>query len=71
MFLVDTNVISEMRKGRAANAGVRAFFQDAKTSELYVSEQIAAVALIHVLTIVTRKVQHLQSSGEALLNPFR
>lgn len=27
MYLIDTNVISEARKGRAANAGVRAFFR--------------------------------------------
>ena len=31
MYLVDTNVISEARKGERANAGVRAFF--AKASE--------------------------------------
>lgn len=28
MFLLDTNVISEMRKGSRANAGVRKFFAD-------------------------------------------
>lgn len=27
MYLIDTNVISEARKGRSANAGVRAFFR--------------------------------------------
>ncbi len=29
MYLLDTNVISEMRKGERANAGVQAFFQQA------------------------------------------
>lgn len=29
MYLLDTNVISEIRKGERANAGVRAFFQQA------------------------------------------
>lgn len=30
MYLVDTNVISESRKGRSADAGVRDFFEDAE-----------------------------------------
>ena len=29
MYLIDTNVISEARKGRRANAGVQAFFREA------------------------------------------
>ena len=29
MYLVDTDVISEIRKGDKANSGVRAFFADA------------------------------------------
>ena len=29
MYLIDTNVISEMRKGRKANIGVQAFFEKA------------------------------------------
>lgn len=39
MFLIDTNVISEARKGRNANSGVRAFFQDisAQDSPAYIS----------------------------------
>ena len=39
MFLVDTNVISEARKGRAANDGVQDFFRRAaqKGSALYLS----------------------------------
>lgn len=28
MYLIDTNVISEIRKGERANAGVQAFFRD-------------------------------------------
>ena len=30
MYLIDTNVISERRKGRRANAGVQAFFEEAE-----------------------------------------
>lgn len=34
MFLIDTNVISEARKGRKANPGVREFFNRAATEEI-------------------------------------
>ena len=39
MYLIDTNVISEARKGRRANAGVQAFFREASEqgSALYLS----------------------------------
>lgn len=30
MYLIDTNVVSEMRKGARANPGVRKFFDDAR-----------------------------------------
>lgn len=34
MYLVDTDVISEARKGERANAGVRSFFQTAKEDDV-------------------------------------
>jgi predicted nucleic acid-binding protein len=39
VYLVDTDVISEVRKGAKANAGVQAFFRDAVKSNaaLYLS----------------------------------
>ena len=39
MYLIDTDVISEARKGEKANAGVRAFFRDAvrEDAALYLS----------------------------------
>lgn len=39
MYLVDTNIVSEARKGAMANAGVKAFFRDAirDGAALYVS----------------------------------
>lgn len=39
MYLLDTDVISEIRKGEKANPGVRAFFADAsrKSVDLYLS----------------------------------
>jgi predicted nucleic acid-binding protein len=39
MYLVDTNVISEARKGAKAHAGVIAFFQRSRTSDVYLSAQ--------------------------------
>jgi toxin FitB len=36
-FLLDTNVVSELRKGARADAGVRAWFDDHETDELWLS----------------------------------
>src|SRR6266481_72730 len=137
MYLIDTDVISEIRKGEKANAGVRAFFESASREELdlYLSvvsigelrqgverirhrgdaeqarllerwlkqvsrayadailpideetahvwgrlrvpnpenpldKQIAATALIHDLTVVTRNTEHFAPTGARLKNPF-
>lgn len=135
MFLVDTNVVSEARKGRQANVGVRAFWRNADPADIYISvitvgeirrglenirrrgdatqarrlegwlddlvsgyadrildfdldcaqvwgglmsphpqhpidKQIAAIALIHDLTVVTRNVADFAATGVRLLDPF-
>ncbi len=135
MFLVDTNVISEARKGAKANLGVKKFFKEAEADDLYLSaqtigeirrglenirhrgdlpqtrklekwldlvvsnfadkiltfdeecaqvwgrlmspypehaidRQIAAIALIHDLTVVTRNVDDFRGTGVAIKNPF-
>jgi predicted nucleic acid-binding protein len=137
MFLVDTNVISEARKGRRANGGVMAFWQEmangdtpvflsaitigelrrgidlihhrgdqqqAKALEQWLGQvlddygdrvlafdreaaqlwgrlrapnpahaldkQIAAIALLHDLTVVTRNTVDFAGTGVRLLNPF-
>jgi toxin FitB len=137
MYLIDTDVISEIRKGDRANAGVRQFFAAASSEQLplYLSvvtigelrtgverlkyrgdvpqakrlerwlrqittahagsilsideetahvwgrlrvpnpenpldKQIAATALIHDLTVVTRNIQHFDLTGVRLRNPF-
>lgn len=135
MYLVDTNVISEARKGGKANAGVRKFWQSVAEDDLYLSvltlgelrrgvenlrqrgdlpqaeqlehwlailignyaerilafdaecaevwgklmsphpqhpidKQIAAIALMHGLTVVTRNVDDFRGTGVALHNPF-
>lgn len=135
MYLVDTNIISEARKGKKANPGVREFFKKADATDLYLSvqtigeirrglenirrrgdllqagklekwldlvvtdyadgilsfdeacaqvwgrlmsprrehpvdKQIAAIALIHDLTVVTRNVDDFRGTGVGLSNPF-
>ncbi|MEQ1526107.1 MAG: type II toxin-antitoxin system VapC family toxin [Gallionella sp.] len=135
MFLVDTNVISEARKGAKANLGVKKFFKETEADDLYLSaqtigeirrglenirhrsdlpqtrklekwldlvvsnfadkiltfdeecaqiwgrlmsphpehaidKQIAAIALIHDLTVVTRNVDDFRGTGVAIKNPF-
>ena len=137
MYLIDTDVISELRKGAKANANVRRFFSDAAENDhaLYLSvitigelrrgveiirhrkdlvqakqleswlqtllrefgeqvlefgteeaqvwgrlrvphpenaidKQIAAIALTHDLTLVTRNCDHFAKSGLVVLNPF-
>lgn len=39
MYLLDTNVISELRKGRRANAGVQQFFVQLAPEDIYLSVQ--------------------------------
>ena len=137
MFLIDTNVISEARKGQRSHHGVRRFFQDAMTDDVplflsvislgelrrgvdlirqrgdldqarqleswlsmllhdygdrvlpfdadaaqiwgrlrvphpenAIDKQIAAIALLHDLTLVTRNTADVSATGVRLLNPF-
>ena len=137
MFLIDTNVASEARRGSRANRGVTRFFQDAKSANhsVYLSvisigelrrgiellrhrgdtgagnvledwltdvlqdyqsrildfdeeasqvwgrlcvpdpahaidKQIAAIALVNDLTLVTRNTADFARAGAKLLNPF-
>jgi len=137
VFLVDTDVISEARKGDKANAGVREFFGNAsrnnialflsaitigelrqgvenirhrgdsaqaarlerwldrltvdyadailpfdqETAQIWgklraphpenpLDKQIAATALIHDLTVVTRNTDHYEPIGVKIVNPF-
>jgi toxin FitB len=87
MYLVDTELISEIRKGEKAYDGVREFFEvasrverlrhrgDIKQADLLErwlkQVQIAATALIHDLTVVTRNTEHFApTGGMRLKNPF-
>jgi predicted nucleic acid-binding protein len=134
MYLVDTNVVSELRKGKKADPGVKAFLK-AEEDQLFlpvqaigelsfgveslrrksdlaqaklvqhwldsvleafegrvlsfdqpcalvwgrlrsgndqnlIDKQIAAMALIYNLTIVTRNTRHYDGTGVRVLNPF-
>ena len=138
MFLIDTNVISEARKGRRADGGVRDFWAaaardntplflaavtigelrrgvelirhrgdqpqaqvleqwlaevlqaygdrvlelDGDAAQIWgrlrvpnphnaIDKQIAAIALLHDLTVVTRNIDGFACSGVRLLNPFQ
>ena len=39
MYLIDTNVVSEARKGKNANAGVQLFWKNVDAADLYLSVQ--------------------------------
>lgn len=39
MYLLDTNVVSELREGARANSGVTAFFADLRAEDIYLSVQ--------------------------------
>ncbi len=133
-YLVDTNVLSELRKGARAHAGVRAWFDGVDDASLFTSALVlgelrrgvesirrrdtiaasaldqwlarlmdqfadrvlpvdasiaerwgmlnvpdpiptvdgllAATALVHGLTVVTRNARDMERTGAALLNPF-
>jgi predicted nucleic acid-binding protein len=137
MYLIDTNVISEARKGQCSNPGVRRFFQvvmaddvplflsvislgelrrgidlirhrgdlsqaqqledwfslllsdygdrvlpfESDAAQIWgrlrvphpenaIDKQIAAIALLHDLTLVTRNTADVSATGVRMLNPF-
>lgn len=88
-FLLDTNVVSELRKARSAKSHplVTAWAAHVPVGSLYLSAitllelemgvlhlerrdaMIAATALVHGMTAVTRNVADLEASGVQLLDP--
>ena len=85
MYLLDTNVLSELRKvgdGRA-DPNVITWLSSVDAANFYLSAislmelelgildaYIAATALVHGMTVVTRNVAAFESTGVRLLNPW-
>lgn len=85
MYLLDTNVVSELRKVRAGKADSHvvdwADRIDAAvalcSARLHVPDPrpvrdglIAATALVHGMTVVTRNVTDFEPTGVSILNPW-
>jgi toxin FitB len=86
MFLLDTNVVSELRRPKPHGA-VLAWLRGVADAELNISAvtlgelqagvelnedaMIAAIARIHRLTVVTRNVGDFKSFGVSVFNPFK
>ncbi len=99
MFLLDTNVVSELRRPERANNNVIAWASTVPAASFFLSAisillaidtavaqrcarlhvpnpraerdaLIAATAMVHGLTVVTRNVADFKSIGVALLNPW-
>ncbi len=87
MYLLDTNVISELRKAKAgkADSKVVAWAERVPMPSLFLSvitlleletprsdrdALIAATALVHNLTVVTRNVADFELTGVRIMNPW-
>jgi predicted nucleic acid-binding protein len=72
-FLVDTNVVSELRKGDRANPGVREWFASAPADELYLSVLVVGELRRGIELIRKRdpaSAQHLEAWLRRLLKEF-
>jgi len=56
MYLLDTNVVSEQRKGARANSGLKAFFSNLRTEDIYLSVQTVGE--------LRRGVEHIRGRGD-------
>lgn len=70
MFLLDTNIVSELRKPKP-HGGVVAWTSAQDASSLYLCAMtIAATASVHRLVVATRNVRDFKTLGVDTLNPF-
>jgi predicted nucleic acid-binding protein len=80
-FLIDTNVLSELRKKDRANIGVQCWYSSVQGADLYISVLVigeipvidgllAATALEHDLILVTRNTRDVKGTGVRFENPF-
>ena len=72
MFLLDTNVVSELRKvgDGTANARVIKWVSGQDASALFISALIAATAMVHGMTVVTGNRTDFEASGVAFIDPW-
>lgn len=68
MYLLDTNVVSELRKVRLAQRCARLHVPDRRSER---DALIAATALVHGMAVVTRNVADFQPTGVTLINPWQ
>ena len=64
MYLLDTDVLSEIRKGPRADAGVRAFFDEARKSQV---QLFISVITIGEIRRGVARIQHRGDDKQALL----
>jgi predicted nucleic acid-binding protein len=57
-FLLDTNILSELRKGERGDLGVRSWIREVPSDALFVS------------VLVTRNIRDVERTGAECLNPF-
>ncbi len=61
MYLLDTNIVSELRKGPRANPGVMAFFASLKPDDIYPDDIYIAVQTIGE---IRRGVENIRARGD-------
>ncbi len=66
MYLLDTNVISELRKVKSGKAD-KNHIPDPRSDRDAI---IAATAIVHGMTVVTRNVADFKPTGVEILNPW-
>jgi predicted nucleic acid-binding protein len=78
MFILDTNVVSELRKARSgkANSNVVRWRVSVDTipsvpqTRPWADAFIAATALVHGMTVITRNIGDFESTGAKVFNPW-
>ncbi len=76
MYLIDTNIISELRKGRRANPGVRAFFDELEESGISVYLSVVTLGELQRGVDLIRhrgdhaQAEHLQNWLNLLLDEY-
>jgi predicted nucleic acid-binding protein len=80
MYLLDTNIVSELRKVKAGKAdkNVKKWAAKVDASELFISNPrpvrdalIAATALVHGMQVVTRHTDDFCIPNLSVLNPWK